>query len=375
MSFVYDVWSAVKIALSTRAPVVKTSGRLILFWWEGDILHATTEWNHLISVDVKEKKVLNYDAYVAPRLLSDILNALEEYADFPPMRVRNGKIVPRRRGRPIRGKLWGKLLENAVATSTRESLDFLEGFFDCQAVFVIRTWRQTYLFFRRGETRPAAFYCLWPERLDSLAYAARFIGRWEDIMVIRSKIDTLLRTGEFEHAWHRVWPSSPSYLRSMKVKHPSIDKEELADRWENISKELQQRQLEVLGKLEPSLKRHEVVERFIERLLSTSLVARGRSVFIMGEENRSDAYELEKPPSPWRGELIVHRVDNRMRVAKLLFVEPHEHVYDVYLVGRDAHTGSMWSARVPPRLWLAGIDACRRWMMGLEKYDTIIKEV
>ena len=119
MSFVYDVWSAVKRALSTRAPVVKTSGRLILFWWEGDILHATTEWDHLISVDVKEKKVLSYDAYVAPRLLSNILNALEEYADFPPMRVRNGKIVPRRRGRPIRGKLWGKLLENAVATSER----------------------------------------------------------------------------------------------------------------------------------------------------------------------------------------------------------------------------------------------------------------
>jgi len=263
MSFAYDIWSAVERALSTRAPVVKTNGRLVLFWWEGDVLHATTEWGHLISVDVKEKKVRSYDAYVAPRLLRDILNALEEHADFPPMRVRNGKIVLRRRGRPIRDKLWRRLLESAAAISTEESLDFLEDFFGCQVVFVIRTWRQTYLFFRRGKTRPAAFYCLWPEELNNLTYAARFIGRWEDAMMIRSKIDTLLRTGEFEHEWQRVWPSTPSYLRNMKVKHPSIDKGELADRWESVSEELRQKQSEVLRRLEPSLGRHEVVERVI----------------------------------------------------------------------------------------------------------------
>ncbi|MEM4449351.1 MAG: hypothetical protein QXQ33_00805 [Nitrososphaerota archaeon] len=73
---------------------------------------------------------------------------------------------------------------------------------------------------------------------------------------------------------------------------------------------------------------------------------------------------------------ILGHYTGRGNVAKLLFVkcvDDDYKIWDVALVGRDP-TGQTWVAHLPPTYWLAKIDACERWVMGINKDDVIMAE-
>ena len=69
---------------------------------------------------------------------------------------------------------------------------------------------------------------------------------------------------------------------------------------------------------------------------------------------------------------VDHYDIGRGNVAKLIVVVDGK-IWDIALVGRDP-TGQAWIAHLPFNYWLAGIDACEKWIMNIPKDAKIIAE-
>ena len=69
---------------------------------------------------------------------------------------------------------------------------------------------------------------------------------------------------------------------------------------------------------------------------------------------------------------VDHYNTGRGNVAKLLVIIGDK-IWDIALVGRDP-TGQAWLAYLPFNYWLAGIDACERWVMNIPNDAEIVDE-
>ena len=112
-NFCWDLYWTIKYVLEDREPCVYVGGRwaVVLAWLDGPILKVVRSEGVLLMADLERKEIIKFNPW-ARKHLSVILRALHDHAGFPELRLRGGRLVPanKRKGKPIRDKLWRRLL-------------------------------------------------------------------------------------------------------------------------------------------------------------------------------------------------------------------------------------------------------------------------